>query len=79
MTVGFGLRDRLTHPKSAAAFTIADDEAQAIVRLGEWFTLAVAWASGAELGHINRAKDNVSASLQREIDAIQRERAKPKA
>jgi hypothetical protein len=75
MTVGFGLRDRLTHPKSAAA----DDEAQAIVRLGEWFTLAVAWASGAELGHINRAKDNVSASLQREIDAIQRERAKPKA
>jgi len=70
MSTGIAVRHRLTHPKSAAAFMIQDSEAQAIVRLAEWFKVAYQWSSSAELASIERIRKEMSTSIQNQIATI---------
>jgi hypothetical protein len=41
--IGFAVRNRRTHPKSAESFTISDQEAAAIAIVIDWFQKVAAW------------------------------------
>ena len=76
MTIGVDVRDRLTHPKTATAFVMTDEEAEALVRLGQWFKTAVRWFGDSEQAFIARIGEELDALES----AIERRKAdQPKA
>lgn len=76
LEIGFAIRDRLTHPKAAADFTITEVEGQAMGRLGAWFAKVVAWYSASETQYIedlrvsmSRSFEEQKARMKRDLDA----------
>ncbi len=57
------VRNRITHPKSAADFDISKAEANALGRLLEWFMGLIAWADQGEQDNISEAKARAAEML----------------
>jgi hypothetical protein len=68
MAIGVEARDRLTHPKTAAAFFITDEEDRAVGSLVDWFKQAVEWFADAEVAYIARMREEVAA-LHKQLQA----------
>jgi hypothetical protein len=54
------VRNRITHPKSAADFNVTQSEGVAVARLLEWFMRLVSWAGEQEQTSISEATKRIN-------------------
>jgi hypothetical protein len=68
MAIGVEVRDRLTHPKTTAAFFITDEEETTVASLIDWFRQAFKWFADAEQAYLARIGERIAA-LEKQLQA----------
>jgi hypothetical protein len=71
--VASAVRNRITHPKHTADFTVDNEEKRAIGKLLIWWKEVMDWVRTEELQNIEEIKENIHESIQALIEKICRE------
>lgn len=76
-TKGVGIRNRLTHPKSAEDLDLSAEDGWVLRDCSEMLSTLLLWSTDLEKARIDAIKAETSASIQAQIDEITSYRTKP--